>query len=127
MFNLFYDCLPFELQHKILIWSSVSQIIEKRKLHRHNVMKPCFKYIFEKAHGKKVPKHVTHNILFTNNLRLYWGYMLSGIDHIQWMTSPILFMKYMKHKTLIDMCLTNGLQIKKNWSKQRLISFLIKI
>ncbi len=127
MFNLFYDCLPFELQHKILIWSSVSQIIEKRKLHRHNVMKPCFIYIFEKAYARKVPTHVRRDILFTNNLRMYWGYMLSGIDHIQRMTSPILFMKYMKHKTLIDMCITNGLLIKKNWSKQRLISCLIKI
>lgn len=127
MLNLFYDCLPFELQHKILIWSSVSQVKEQRKLHSHNVMKSCFISIFEKTHGRKVPKHVTRDILFTNNLRLYWAYMLSGVNHIQWMNSPILFMKYMKHKTLIDMCLVNGLQIKKNWSKQRLISHLIKI
>lgn len=127
MLNLFYDCLPFELQHKIIIWSSVNQIIEKRKLHRHNVMKPCFISIFEKTHGKKVPKHVTRDILFTNNIKLYWYFMLSGLDHIQWMTSPILFMKYMKHKNLIDMCISNGLEIKKNWSKQRLISCLIKI
>lgn len=127
MLNFFYDYLPFELQHKILIWSSVSQIAEKRKLHRHNVMKSCFIYIFEKAYGRKVPKYVTRYILFTNNLKLYWAYMLCGVDHIQWMTSPILFMKYMKHKTLIDMCVTNGLQIKKNWSKKHLISQLIKI
>lgn len=127
MFNLFYDYLPFEIQHKILICSSVSQIFEKRKLHRHNVMRPCFVSIYEKTYGRKVPNHIRNDILFTNNVTLYWYYMLSGIDHIQRMTSPILFMKYMKHKNLIDMCITNGLQIKKNWSKQRLISYLMKI
>lgn len=127
MFNLFYDSLPFELQHKILIWSSVSQILEKRKLHRHNVIKPCFISIFQKAHGRKVPKHIIRNILFTNNIRMYWTYILTGVDHIQWMANPILFMKYMKHKNLIDMCIANGLQINKNWSKQRIISYLIKI
>lgn len=127
MLNLFYDCLPFEIQHKILIWSLVSQIVEKRKLHKHNVTKTCFISIFEKTHGRNVPKWITREILNKSNSILYWWFMLNGVDHMQWMDSPILYMKYMKHKTLIDMCLTNGLQIKKNWSKKRLISQLIKI
>lgn len=127
MLNLFYDYLPFELQHKILIWSSVSQLIEKRKLHRHNVTKPCFTYIFEKGHGRKVPIYITKNILFTNNVELYWCYILSGLAHIQFMTNSILFMKFLNHKTLCDMCILNGLKIKKNWSKRHLIFLLIKI
>jgi hypothetical protein len=127
MLNLFYDCLPFELQHKILIWSSVSQIVKKRMLYKKNFMKPGFVTIFEKAHGRGIPKWLTREIIIKSNFRMYLGVMLDNINHVQWMANPILFMKYMKHKTLIDMCLTNGLQIKKNWSKQRLISHLIKI
>ena len=128
-FNLFYDCLPFELQHKILIWSSVSQIVEKRKLLGNSVSKQFFIYIYKKTHGcYTVPKWVTHDIFIKNNIRLYWSCMLnSGVDHIQMMASPILSMKWMKQKTLIHMCLTNELEIKKNWSKQRLISHLLKI
>jgi hypothetical protein len=90
-------------------------------------MKPGFVTIFEKAHGRGIPKWLTREIIIKSNFRMYLGVMLDNINHVQWMANPILFMKYMKHKTLIDMCLTNGLQIKKNWSKQRLISHLIKI
>ena len=127
MLNLFYDCLPFELQHKILIWSSVSQVKEQRMLYKKKVTEPGFVTIFEKTHSRSVPKWITREIIIKSNFRMYWGIMLDNVNHAQWMANPILFMKYMKHKTLIDMCLTNGLQIKKNWSKQRLISQLIKI
>lgn len=125
--NLFYDILPYELQHNILIWSFVSEIREKRKLHRHNVLKPIFETHFVKSHGRKLPKWIISNILFTNNLKLYWSIVLDSVNHIQIMNNPILFLKFMKHKTLIDLCLVNKIEIKKNWSKQRLISNLIKI
>lgn len=127
MLNLFYDCLPYEIQHKILILSSVSQIKEKKNSQSYNITDPCFIYIFEKTHGRKIPKNLTRKLLRMSNNNLYWYFMISGIDHLQKMSNSILFMKYMKHKTLIDMCITNGLTIKKNWSKQRLISLLIKI
>lgn len=124
--NLFYDILPYELQHKILICSFINEIREKRKLHRHNVMKPLFGTLFEKSHGRKIPKWIISNILFTNNLKLYWSIILDSVNHIQLMNSPILFLKFMNHKTLIELCLANTVEIKKNWSKKRLISNLIK-
>ena len=125
--NLFYDCLPFELQHNILIFSCVGQIKQHRMLYKKNFTKPGFVTIYEKTHGRGVPKCLTREVLNKSNFRLYWHITLSSVNHMQMKSNPILFMKYMKHKTLIDMCITNGLQIKKNWSKQNLISHLMKI
>jgi len=96
-------------------------------LYKKNFTKPGFVTIYEKTQGRGVPKWITREVLNKSNFRLYWAITLSIVNDIQRMSNPILFMKYMKHKTLIDMCITNGLQIKKNWSKQHLISHLIKI
>jgi hypothetical protein len=96
-------------------------------LYKKNFTKPGFVTNFEKTHGRSVPKWITREVLNKSNFRLYRAITLDSVNHMQMKANPILFMKYMKHKTLINMCITNGLQIKKNWSKQHLISHLIKI
>ena len=125
--NLFYDILPYELQHKILMICLMGDMREKILLRRHKANKKIFEEMFKKSHGRKLPKWTIHNIVFGNNVTLYWRILLDSVNHIQYMNNPILFMKFMKHKLLIKMCLDNDLKIKKNWSKQKLIGILMGI
>jgi hypothetical protein len=96
-------------------------------LYKMDFTEPCLVIIYEKTHGDRLLKRLTREALNKSNFGLYWAITLSSVNHIERTSNPILYMKYMKHKTLIDMCITNGLQIKKNWSKQKLISHLMKI
>lgn len=127
MYNWFYNHLPYELQHKILILSSVTQIKERINKNCYDLTNPCFISIFKKTYGRKISKTDADKLKRMSNNNLYWYFMINGIDQITLMSNPILVMNNMKQKTLIDMCVTNNLTIKKNWSKKRLISQLMKI
>ena len=125
--NLFYDYLPFEIQHKILISSLVNQMSDKIKGRRHNVSNPTFACYFGGAPGLKVARSIINDILFNNNMNLYWNIVLDSVNHLQFMNNQILFMKYMSENDIINICLANNITNIMSMSKDTLIRSLMKI
>lgn len=125
--NYFYD-LPEEIINKILILSFKNEIIERKSIRRHNVRSEQFTEIYCKGFGeRKVNLSIKNNIILNNNVRMYWWFLINGLDQITRMKNSILVMRFKTRKELREMCEENNIEVSGKSSKRLLIKILMGI